>query len=92
MTGVGQMTSQAERAQPAEPGRVYPAWRDGRSIPAGRGPRLHAVTGRPAGDPLHSGFLALCGRSVRFAVLDEFDPDDDESCLACAVAVLLANG
>lgn len=83
------VTTQAERATRAEPGRTYPAWRDGRPITT-RGPVLHAVTTRSAGDPLHSGYLALCGRSVRYAVEPVFDPDDEQSCLACAVAILVA--
>jgi len=82
------MATQAERASKAEPGKTYPAWRDGRDGP--RGPVLHAVTDRSAGQPLHSGYLALCGRSVRWPVAPVFDPDDEASCLACAVAVLVA--
>lgn len=85
----GALPNYAERATPATPGRVYPAWRDGRPITP-KGPTLHAVTDQPAGDPLHSGFLALCGRSVRYKVEDRFDPDDFTSCLACAVAIILA--
>lgn len=62
---------------------TWPAWRDGRKISA-RGPRLHAATSEPTGDPLHSSYKALCGHPVRYKVEDAFDPDDDLSCLDCA--------
>lgn len=74
----------------AEPGHVYPAWRDGRRV-GNHGPRLHAVTDQWSGQPHHSGFLALCGRPVRFKVEDEFNPDDDQSCEDCAIAIIIAN-
>lgn len=79
----------AERATRAEAGKKYPAWRDGRP-PGPRGHVLHAVTDKPAGVLLHSGFLALCGRSVRWPMEPEFDVDDEAACLACAVAILVA--
>ena len=83
------MTSYAERATKAEPGKKYPAWRDGRP-PGPHGHVLHAVTDQPAGVPMQSGFLALCGRSVRWPVEAEFDVDNEAACLACAVAILVA--
>lgn len=64
----------------------YPAWRDGKRITE-RGPVLHAVTDRPSGKTFRSGFLAVCGRSVRFKVEDVFDLDDDLSCWECAAIV-----
>lgn len=76
--------------QTAERGRDYPAWRDGRKI-SSSGPRLHAVTDRPAGHTYRSGFLALCGMSVRYKVEDVFDVDDPQSCLLCAAAIIGAN-
>lgn len=75
---------------PAEPGRVYPAWRDGRRI-GPLGPTLHAVTDQRSGHTFRAGYVALCGRPVRFKVEDVFDPDDDFACLTCAVAVITAN-
>lgn len=73
----------------AEPGRVYPAWRDGRRLTA-NGPTLHAVTERRSGHTHASGWLALCGRPVRFKVEDVFDVDDDNACIECAAAVIVA--
>lgn len=80
-----------DKATAAEPGRVYPAWRDGRRF-GDAGPKLHAVTEVASGNTFQSGFLALCGRPVRFPEADEFDPETDQACLECAVAVLVANG
>jgi hypothetical protein len=70
----------------AEPGRIYPAWRDGR-----RKLVVHAVTDRRTGNTYASGFAALCGRPVRFPVVDEFDPDDDDACIECAAIFVVAN-
>ncbi len=83
------MASFAERATKAEAGKTYPAWRDGHK-PGPHGHVLHAVTDKPAGVPMQSGFLALCGRSVRYPVEPVFDVDYDASCLACSVAILVA--
>lgn len=78
------------RPQKAEPGRTYPAWRDGRKI-TDRGPKLHAATNIESGHSTRSGFYALCGRPVRYKVEDVFDPDDDQSCLECAASHVSAN-
>lgn len=67
---------------------TWPAWRDGRRIGT-KGPTLHAVTDTPAGHTFRSGFRALCGHSVRFKVLDVFDPEDPQACERCAVLALL---
>lgn len=78
------------KAIAAQPGRIYPAWRDGRRI-GPHGPVLHAVTDRRTGNTFQAGFAALCGRPVRYKVEDEFDPDDDQACLECAAAYVVAN-
>lgn len=83
------MATFAERASKAIAGKQYPAWRDGRA-PGPHGHIVHAVTDKPAGDPLKAGFLALCGRSVRYPMEPVFDVDSEASCLACSVAILVA--